>query len=188
MAILVRACPWLVAFAVGLCAVGAVRSGDCVAPVVVKQQVYGQHYQQVVVAQFVAIPVAVPLYAVGYDPHSYGVTEELKAIREELRQAREGVAPQSHRADPNEPQVLPQKSPDAVTAILTQHCASCHTGAKSKGGLVIFAGPGVLDAHADLFQLWDAAESKTMPPNPRPKVPQADLDALRAALRKSAHK
>jgi hypothetical protein len=187
MSVLVRAWPWLGAFAVGLCAVGAVRSGDCVAPVVIQKQVHGYH-QPVVVAQFVAIPVAVPLYAVGYDPHSYGVTEELKAIREELRQAREGGVPPG--VGPGEPQVLPQTAGggDRVKAILTQHCAACHTGAKSKGGLVMFAAPGVLDGHIDLFQLWDAMDSKTMPPDPKPKVPQADLDVLRDALRKSARK
>lgn len=172
-------------------------AGSCAAPVVrsvVKQQFVQQGVvatpvvaQQVVVAQFVAVPVAVPLYAVGYDPASYGVVEELKAIREELRKTREAMT--APPPGPATPEVLPQKDQPPMgklegTApphlqVLAHHCAACHTAPKHKGSVEIFLENGALNPAVNRFRLWDAAESRTMPPDPKPKVHPDDVRVLR---------
>ncbi len=200
----------LILFALGVLLVGlvpAATAGNCSTPAFVQTPVVQTPVVVTTPVAVVATPVIVtqfvqvPLFAVGYDPTTYGVTEELKAIREELRQTREQNKPtpqvlptqppqQAPQAtppvDPMAP--LPQAAPVAVgpLAVLQTHCAACHTGAKSKGGVVIFDAPGQLAADVNRFDLYEIVAAGKMPPAPKPKVAPSDVTALRQWVRETA--
>lgn len=172
-------------------------SGVCHAPVV-KQAVVVQ--QQAVVATPVVltqfVPVVVPAYSVGYDPTTLGIVEELRAIKEELRQGREAL---TLPRNPDAPLVLPQKQqgieivPEPMgklpvapdwQGVLQKHCAACHTGATAKGGLKIFAETGKLGT-ANPFDLLEAVALGKMPPKNKPRPDAAELTALRNWVREA---
>lgn len=162
--------PWYAVLAALAALVASAPRGLAAAPAVVAQPV--------VVAQFVAVPVAVPLYAVGYDPATLALVEELKGIREELKRQREGGIPQG---------ALPEvaSARDRALAVLQSRCAACHTGDAAKGGVKMFDAQG-RPGDVNPFTLWDAADARKMPPDPRPKLTAQELATLRQWVRESA--
>lgn len=148
---------------------GYVRS--YAAPVVVKKEV--------AVATFVPLVVAVPAYGVGY-PAAVAVPQatteaKLEALLQRLEQqlGTGSVATPEQRAS-----VQPQG--DGAAAILSAHCAKCHTGEAAKGGFPIFQHPGLLaslDKGSRARILLECGEN-AMPPPPVGKTPQDNPNAL----------
>ncbi len=196
---------YLITFAVALLALASlalvnVEAGPaCSAPIfrkvvqtqVVTPVVVTPVVQNVVVAQFVAVPVVVPTFAVGYDPYTYGVTQELKAIREELRLTRAALlgAPPPASGQPEvQPQTQPKESLLENTSqvpvpphvqIMSFHCAACHGAGKAKGGVTLFSAPNVLTPNVDRAKVVSLVETQKMPPDDKPKVHPDDIKILK---------
>ena len=147
--------------------------------------------QPAVIATFAAVPVAVPHYSVGYDPHGGELAELRKAVRElsktvlDLRAAEPVAAP---RRD-----VPTDDVSGKAWQVLSKHCASCHTGAQAKGKVTIFSEPGKPNPSADLFLLWEAADAGRMPKGAAPINDDEaralrELVALTAKQRRAAQK
>jgi len=103
---------------------------------------------------------------------------------DELMKAKYGISPTS-TAGNNPPPPVP--SSDDLTAkvksILSKNCASCHTGAASKGQVVIFSDKEVLNPNAPRQRIWDAADEGRMPPEAKKDAKYALSDADVAQLR-----
>ncbi len=61
-------------------------------------------------------------------------------------------------------------------------CASCHTGASAKAGIVLFSSSGVLNPNAPWFKAWDAADEGRMPPEAKTNKDAAVSDQEMLAL------
>ncbi len=162
-----------------LLSIGLVQADSCATPFVKQNQVVvAPVVTPVVIAQFVAVPVVVPTYQVGYDPYANGIAEELKLLRQELKSAREALTGGGIPAN-----ALPLVEPSPAQKVLQTHCASCHTGASARKGFQIFHSEGRLNPDVDKFTLWDVAERQVMPPDPKPKVHPDDVKVLRDWVR-----
>jgi hypothetical protein len=114
----------------------------------------------VAAAPVVPAPQAAPMPAAHSDE---SVRQLAKALLEEM----------SKQANPNEddgPPVVrngsfgsPAPAPVTGLSVLANRCASCHTGATSKAGLVIFSSPGVFNVAADRQRIVKAIDEGRMP-------------------------
>lgn len=116
---------------------------------------------------------------------------------EQRLNARAGNTPQATSPPPPVPQATrsaPGAGSDAdVVRVLStplgnshKACVDCHTGAGSKGSVVIFNSPGVLNPSANWSQIWDAADAGRMPKeaqtNKQAVVSDADCEVLRGKM------
>lgn len=80
------------------------------------------------------------------------------------------------------PPAQPGASAAAGLNAMATHCAVCHSGPSSKGGFVLFTGPGQFNQQADRQAILDSVLGQhgksVMPPAGRPPMPQADRDAI----------
>ena len=147
--------------------------------------------QPAVIATFAAVPVAVPHYSVGYDPHG-GELAELRATIRELRKTVELLG--KAEATPTPRRDVPTDDVSGKAwQVLAKHCASCHTGAQAKGKVTIFSEPGKPNPGVDLFLLWEAADAGRMPKSAAPISDDEaralrELVALTAKQRRAAQK
>lgn len=72
---------------------------------------------------------------------------------------------------------------DRAMTILRTDCASCHTGSKSKGGMVMFSDDGAWNPSADKVKIFKAADTGRMPPDAQKDVelalPDDKVDVLK---------
>lgn len=110
--------------------------------------------QAVAVAEFVAVPVIVPAYSVGYAPQADAVAAELAKLRAEIQQLKQPGPPAGALAIKEHP----------GQAVALQSCARCHEAqtAKAKGGgFVLFeAGAPKLDAVQALAAVREVVEGR----------------------------
>lgn len=76
-----------------------------------------------------------------------------------------------------------------VEPIFQQHCVSCHSATKLKGGLDLsgleairrggVSGPAMIPGQPDQSPLWDSIASGRMPPNKAKKLPDTDARLIR---------
>lgn len=141
---------------------------------VVRQKVVVQEVVQpvAVATVFTPIAVAVPAYGAGYQAES----EEVKAMREELRLLRleiQSLAQSRVQAQPEPPPVRAQvQVPAHVQAMLDMGCVKCHekdAAAKKGGGLTLFEGnvPVKLTCEQS-FKVLKAVRDGTMPKGGKP--------------------
>jgi mono/diheme cytochrome c family protein len=64
-------------------------------------------------------------------------------------------------------------------AVLTRHCAKCHTGENAKGDFALFSAPGTLDSGVDKGKVWQMVSSNKMPPKRQPRLGTDEVEALR---------
>lgn len=96
--------------------------------VAVKQVVAVQHVAAVATY---AAPIIYPVYSASYNSEAAGIIEELRKLREELRQAQRGEPAQALAFD----------------ALLAQRCAACHQDGKAEangGGFVLVEKDGTI--------------------------------------------
>jgi hypothetical protein len=123
------------------------------------------------------------IYAVGVGPKDKLTSQDLEKFFDSFKV---DVPPDEEPAPPIPGMpVQPAGAPGAqALAALATHCAMCHTGPKSKGRpqVVIFNGPGVVNANAPKELMAEAINSGKMPPPNRPRPSAQDLAALKAWL------
>ena len=161
------------------------------------------------VAVPVAVPVLIPAYQYTYVPACQpaavaGVPqvpqpsampgnvdqEKLKQLARELlaemqKQQGGGVDDGPPVAiDVGSPSVPPGQQAQTHVQVLTARCASCHTGPTSKGGVVLFNSPGVLNPQADKQRAIRAVEDGRMPPqavnDPKFRLSPQEVAAVRS--------
>lgn len=137
-------------------------------------------YNQVVVTQFLAVPVVVPAYSIGYSPAGQGQDSQqlqldilkLRLELEKLKSApnvQQLQQPKTQQQPQNPPMPPVQNGLSDGAKLMSVKCASCHDAGVSKtkgGGLTLTQGgqllpmPGVVQAKVmlEVFQ-------GRMPPN-----------------------
>lgn len=136
--------------------------------VAVKQVVAVQHVAAV--AAYVA-PVYVPAYSASYNSEAAGIIDELRKLREELRQANRGE---------------PAQAADFKT-LMVQRCASCHADKKAQslgGGLVLVEDDGSLPPYslAEKRRIVELVSKGQMPP--KTQLPGHEVKAFAEAFTK----
>lgn len=142
--------------------------------------VVNHHVAAVVAPVYVAqyVPVQVPTYSVGYAAPQQQQDTSLALAVEKLSLAVERLSKGGAQTQAD--------SLDAKAAgVLAARCASCHTGAASKGKLAIFTAPGQLAPTVDRFLLWEAADSGRMPKGGQP-IPDDEARVLREWVAQAA--
>lgn len=145
------------------------------------------YHAPVAVAKVVAVPY--PVYTAHYGPgqETQQLLAELRALRQEVSVLRSGQVPQGANV---QPQRQPEKAPppekqgatkegDAVQGmlkILTDRCATCHTG-QGKGGLTLFVKPGQMAA-LHPAQIGEALRRLMLPPDSKDRMPPAPHEPL----------
>lgn len=80
-----------------------------------------------------------------------------------------------------------QQQPTNAFTVISNRCASCHTGPSSKGGVMIFAGPGQFNSAVDRQRIIRAIEDGRMPPqavsDPRFRLTPQEVAMIRDGLR-----
>jgi hypothetical protein len=86
------------------------------------------------------------------------------------------------------PRVLPRRRAAAKPAIDMAKvgsdlhaCIACHRSPSAKGGVTLFDKQSNFDPRVSLREIYEAVESGSMPPDPRPKLDEATKERLRIA-------
>lgn len=155
---------------------GGPLAADCRSRVVVQRQAVVNHHvaavvTPVAVAQFVAVPVAVPTYSVGPSHQSQTDIDAIARALDRLTAAVERLGKGGVQQ--------PDNSLEAkALSVLNARCAQCHTGAQAKGKLTIFARPGELSATLntlDLVAMLEEVKAGRMPKAPAPPLEDGEL-------------
>ncbi len=184
---------------------GTADAGGCVTrsysyytpPVYHRQVVAAVNVVPVAVFQ----PVAIPTFSVGYAPGYGGPPgpgQDVQALTVLVRRLEQRIAALSvpQQAPGGRPAVEapPQQAAPAAAKetgwvnVLTTRCASCHTGATSKGKFALFAQPGQLAAltpaqiGASIMRMQQAGTKEQMPPAPAPPLTDQEFSEVNLGM------